>query len=103
MSNAIQISSIRPSKPACNPRSRPTTVSVTVHRTATADFPSNKHDYDNEPELDKSVRVLHILWRSGTEMRMVLKEDSEGLTIPSVKGGQPESNVLGLGQIMTTV
>jgi len=84
MSNAIQISSIRPSKPACNPRSRPTAVSVTVHRTATADFPSHKHDHNNEPELDQS-------------------EDSEGLTIPSVKGGPLESSVLGLSQIMTAV
>ena len=73
-----------------------------MHQTATAGFQGNKDDYNNDPELDKSVRVLHILWRSGTEMRMFLKGDSEGLTIPSGKGGPLESNVLGVGQIVTT-
>ena len=97
MSNVFQFSSTPPRKPSFKPGTRPTAVAVTMHQTATADFARNMHDYDNEPELDKPVWVLHNLWRSGTEMFL-----KEGLTI-SVKEGPPGSNVLGLGQVMTTV
>jgi len=59
--NAFRMSSIRQSKTPYKCKTGPTTVSVTVHRTVTADFATSKHDC-NEPELEKS----------------------EGITIPSV-------------------
>ena len=57
MSNAFQFSSIPipPRKPSFKPGTRPTAVAITVHQTATADFARDKHDYDNELDLDRSV------------------------------------------------
>jgi hypothetical protein len=40
-------------------RSGPTAVVVSVHQTITSDLEMRKHDYDDAPELEKSVRVLY--------------------------------------------
>ena len=40
-------------------RSGPTAVAVSVHQTITSDFEMRKHDYDDAPELETSVRLLY--------------------------------------------
>jgi hypothetical protein len=49
------------------------------HQTVTADFAESTNDSDNEPGLDKSVRVLHLRC-SGTEIIVF----TEGIIIASV-------------------
>jgi len=55
--NVLSMQSFRQSRIPHKGKTGPTAVSVTVHRTATADFSRSKHDYDNEPELDKSEGI----------------------------------------------
>lgn len=50
---------IRQSKAPYRSMTGSTSVAVTVHRTTAADFSTSKHNDHNEPDLEKSVRVLH--------------------------------------------
>jgi hypothetical protein len=59
--NVLNMQSFRPSRITHKAKTGSTAVNVTVHHTTTADFSRSKHDYDNEPELDKSVRVFHVV------------------------------------------
>jgi hypothetical protein len=59
-SKAFQLDSVQSKQNPHKSKTGSTAVSVTVHRTATEDF-ETKRCFSNEQELDKVVRVLHIV------------------------------------------
>ena len=66
---------IRQSKAPYRSMTGSTSVAVTVHRTTAADFSTSKHNDHNEPDLEKSVRLLHYcMFRCpGIDILMSLK------------------------------
>src|SRR5579863_10725945 len=80
---SFPMASMRQSKAPYRSKTGSTSVAVTVHQTTAADFSTSRHNEHNEPDLEKSVRVLHyrMFKCSGIDILMFLKV---GMEISSV-------------------